>query len=197
MSEDIQKEPVRPPRADLPAGRPNPARLDSNGPAYPVTVRAAGLLWIVFGCLSLLGLGFLLLLCLGHQGTDPKDKEVSLHAFLALLTLIPLGLVGTEYLWISALVVQGAPADVGRIAFVSIIFGAASFFAAIESFRPGVLNGWYDWDAHVAVLNGIALLAAGVLALAGRRQYGLWREAQKDRGDREATDRKARRRLIQ
>ena len=61
MSDDIQKEPVSPRRAELPA-EPDSPPLDYEEPPYPAAVKAAGVIWIVFGCIVLVNLAVMLAL---------------------------------------------------------------------------------------------------------------------------------------
>ena len=61
MSEDIQREPVSP-RGRLAADEPDYPPLDYDEPPYPAPVKAAGVMWIVFGCMILLNMVAMLLL---------------------------------------------------------------------------------------------------------------------------------------
>ena len=99
------------------------------------------------------------------------------------------GLIGAVFIQEGVRGVRGTLRDTLGTGIASIAFGVLILaVAAIVVIAGGVLQGAF------AGMVGAMLVAAGVLALVGRGQYGVWRQWQKAQKDREAADRKARRR---
>lgn len=192
MSDDIQKEPVSPPRAEPSAEGPEYPDFDyGEEPEYPPLVKAAGVMWIVYGCLILLNMVAVLLLSFvlaSQMGGDVAAGAAGGAVCVALF----LGLIAAAFLFVGVQSVRGTARDTLGNAVGSIILGVLQFGGAALYGGMGQIV-----QAGVAAVAGGLLLIAGVLALMGRSDYRRWRQWQKARRDREAAERKARRRFVQ
>ena len=190
MSEDISKEPVPRRRPEPPEAGPDERDLDyGEGPPFPRTITVAGALLIVFGCLVLLNLLLSLALTFvlaGNAGGQAAGSFVAGGICGALFVV----LVGAVFIQEGVRGVRGTLRDTLGTGIASIAFGvlvlAAAAFTAIAG---GVVQGGF------AGLVGAMLVVAGILALVGRGEYRVWRQARKAQREREAADREAQRRF--
>jgi len=144
-------------------------------PPYPKTVVAAGVLWIIFGCLALLSL-LVLLVAAFVLVADVQGAAAAWGLLLsgAVWSAVPIGLIGAALIGAGSQSIRGTARDtlgsgIGSIILGLIYWGVAAIAVMVEWFIP----------AGVAGLVGALLLTAGVLALAGRSGYKLWRKAYK------------------
>ena len=194
MSEDIQKDPHPPSGTEPPGAPPDYAALDyEEEPRFPRTVTAAGVLWIVVGGLfGPLSAVFLVLIVVAEHGPKGPLEEMQKGCadfIFAVLLFLCAGLAAL-FLFVGIRCVRGTALDtlatgIGSLFFALLVCSSA----AGVTFLPGVVV--------YLLLCGTMLLAAGILALVGRSQYKLWRQAQEARRDRAAAERKARRQFVQ
>ncbi len=189
MSEDIQGGAV-PPRREA------PLEDDDYGPdsefltaaPFPGTVLAAGVIWIVYGCLVFLDL-VVVLLAIFAVAANAKGDAAGAVVAGTLCGLAFVGLIGAAFLFVGVQSVRGTARDtlgngVGSIILGLLGLGGVALYASLGQFIP----------AGGAAVGGGLLLTAGVLALVGRSPYKLWRMAQRDQQDREREERRAHRR---
>jgi hypothetical protein len=183
VSEDIQKEPI---------GRQKPEPLidDSDAqdlvyseePPYPSVVTAAGVLWITFGCLTILGMAMSFLsavIVAANKGGQAGAGAISGAACGSIIG----GLIAFLFIRVGIQNVRGAARDtlgngIGSILFALLPLAVAAYFASRGEFIEAGIEGM------VAAI----LLAAGILALAGRSQYKVWRKPQLARQKRDARE---------
>ncbi len=190
MSEDVSKEPLPPMRPEPPRWGPDDVdyRLGPEAP-YPATVKAAGVIWIVYGCLILLNLVVALLMAFAVMSQfGGRGAEVLMGGLMC--TMVVVGLIAVAFLFVGVQSVRGTARDtlgngVGSIILALLQFGGAAYYGL-------QLNNVVQ--AAVASVGGVLLLTAGVLALVGRSTYRDWKRAQWMQQDREAAERRARRR---
>jgi hypothetical protein len=190
MSEDISKEPLPPSRRKRSREEPEEDLDYEDEIAFPPMVKAAGVIWIVFGCiilLNLVALVFIVFLFAANQRNGPAAAGA---VGGGLCVAVIGGLFAAAFLYVGAQTARGTARDtvgnsVGSFVFALFNFGGAAVNAAGGGFVQAV----------VSALGGTLLLAAGVLALAGRSQYKLWRKEQARRLKQEAAERKAARRF--
>jgi hypothetical protein len=136
--------------------------------AYPVTVKAAGIVWIIFGTLILVNMLVLvvlmsLLAARAHAGAVAASG-VCVGLFL--------GAFGAAFILVGVQSVRGtAPGTLGN-GIGSIGFGLFNIVYGMTLADDGHLI-----QSGIALIGGAGLLAAGVLALVGRGQYMAWRRA--------------------
>jgi hypothetical protein len=189
MSDDIQKEPVSP-RGPLPAEGPDYPPLDYDEPPYPAVVKAAGVMWIVFGCMGLLNMAAMLLLTF-VLAANMKGANAGAAAGGGACVSVLVGLFGAAFLYVGVQSVRGTAAGTMGNGIGSLVFGLLNVGGTAVMALAGNIVG-----AAINGVGGVLLLTAGVLALAGGSQYKLWRKAQKARQDRETAERRARRRFV-
>jgi hypothetical protein len=138
------------------------------GPPYPGMVRAAGIIWIVFGGLILLNLGILLLMMfvLAQKGA----AEAAMVG--GVVGAVIVGLFGGVFIHVGVQSVAGTATDTLGNGIGSIIFALLNFAGAVAQAGNGNVIA-----AVVSFLCGGGLLAAGILALIGRADYKAWRRA--------------------
>jgi hypothetical protein len=137
----------------------------------PGTIMAAAVLWLVVGSLILLAALALLVLSLflGRVAETPFLGTAALPVLVIALLLL-LGLVGVVFLRHGVQTLRGTQRD--------------TLGAGIFSIVVGLLFGTNPVQGGLA---GLALIAAGILALVGRRDYLAWRQGR--RGGARASDR--------
>jgi hypothetical protein len=145
-------------------------------PAYPVPVTIAGIAWIVFGALILVNLMVFLLAMFGlaalGQGAE-KGAAIGGGACGGLI----LGLFGAVFLHVGVQSVRGTARDTLGNGIGSILFGLLNMGAGVLQVAGGQIL-----QAGLAFVPGAGLIAAGVLALVGRRDYKAWRRAVRNKG---------------
>jgi hypothetical protein len=193
MSEDAYGvEPPNPSRPEPPRWEPDDVDYDSGPePPYPPTVTTAGVIWIVYGCLMLLYSAASLILTFAYQAVNAKGQASGAeYAAGGLCGLTVIALFAAAFLFVGVQSVRGTANDtlgngIGSILFAGLYFGGAAVMIALGQVIP----------VAAPLLGGVLLLAAGVLALVGRGPYRQWRYAQRAQQQREAAERKARRRF--
>jgi hypothetical protein len=150
------------------------------GPPYPVVVKMAGIVWIVFG--SIIVLRTLIVLALVMAASAPAGGPVGGGAPRgavisgAVCLVVFVGLIAAAFIFVGVQSVRGtAPGTVGN-GIGSIVFGALNLFSVVTA----VLAKSYV-DAGLSFLFVAALIGAGVLALVGTSAYQEWRYFYKPR----------------
>ena len=140
-------------------------------PPYPAMLTAAGIVWIVFGCLILLTLA-LTLLVLGAAAGAQKEAAVGGAVCVGLV----MGLFGAVFIHVGYQSIRGTARDTLGNGIGSIVFG-------LLQFGSGAMNAKQQQLVASAsgFICGLGLLAAGILALAARSEYRAWRKALKAR----------------
>jgi hypothetical protein len=147
-------------------------------PAFPLTVYLAGLIWTIFGGLILVNAAVNLLLILAMAAAWSADAMGEIWP--AVVSMV----IGAAFVYVGLQTVRGQAKDtlvsgIGSMIFAVLNGGFGAFLLAgplaiAERARmvAAILGG-------VSLVGGIGLLAAGVLALVGRRGYKAWRLARK------------------
>lgn len=155
---------------------------DGAGVRFPMRVRIAGIIWIAFGALGLLGalIAIISSIVVGAQGPAPDFCAPACLTTIALVSLLS----GVQ-------TIRGTSVSIGGNAVASIGFGILISVMMAMMMTGGVFpqRGW-----SVVVLVGsiyflvaLSLVAAGVLALIGKSDYDKWREANGLNGPRRLT----------
>lgn len=149
--------------------------LRGEPPPLPGSVKAAGIIWIVFGGLVLLngGINVLLQLAVVPRGGPGAGGMVTGAVCGGLFV----ALIGGVFIHVGVQSLNGTAKDtlgngIGSIIFAALIGGLGLITLVVA----GVAGVW--WAVLAAVINllaGAGLLAAGVLALVGRDGYKRWR----------------------
>ncbi len=193
MSEEIQKGAL-PPRRERtpPEGGCGPESDFRLAPPYPPTLVAAGVSWIVCGCLLLL---YLLILWFrifvgGLHAGGRAPWDFGLDVCRGLFVTAFFGWFGGAFIFVGIQSVRGTARytlwdGIGSIVLGLLLIGggvAAALgrllIAGGVAVEPTPLTFLY---MGLASLGAVALLAAGVLALVSSGQYKLWRTAQEAR----------------
>lgn len=148
-------------------------------PAYPSSLRAAGIIWIIFGGLLLVNVAIILVA--SAVLAEGKDKEPALVG--GVCGGILAGLFGAAFIYVGVQSINGTAQDTLGNGIGSIIFGllnAAGF--AVQLGAGQILQ------AGIYGICAAGLITAGILALVGRDAYKTWRRAQKARRAREPLD---------
>lgn len=165
-------------------------RPGRDGPGFPTGVLAAGIIWIGFGVLGVVGTLFNLVTVGAQAAGGPQNPGAGAGGCCG-------GLVAIGFLVVGIQTVTGKAKDTsgnglgslglavlyGGVAIVVGAFGAAGALGPPPNNPPGPPNaGGLQADVWVvaAVLGFFALLlaVAGVLALSGRSAYRAWRRAE-------------------
>jgi len=145
-------------------------------PRFPASVRAAGIIWIVFGA-GIINVIPVLLRTFGIGLEADADKTAPIGPILQGLFQ---GVIGGFFLYEGIATCRGAlPSTVG-VAIGSFLF--ALVYVAFGIFEAAARQGYYLVLMFILVAG---LLVAGVLALAGRAQYDAWytaRRRQREKG---------------
>jgi hypothetical protein len=139
-----------------------------------MTVRIAAIVWMVFGSLVVLN-GFIILAVASRIGAGERHPAASALACGATVA----ALIGVAFIYVGVQTIRGTARDtlgngIGSIAFgiYALAFVAQTLVGAVQQGEvAGVING------VLGGINGIALLAAGILALVGRKDYKAWRQS--------------------
>jgi hypothetical protein len=197
MSEDISKEPLLPSRRKLPREPDDDLALDyEEMPPSPQMVKTAGVIWIVVGCMLLLNLVALLVISfvfaanMNGQAANVNGQAAAGVVGGLICVAFIVGLFGAAFLYVGNQTVRGTARDTIGNSIGSIVFALFQFAGAAGN---GISGRFVQ--SGVSAVGGTLLLTAGVLALAGRSQYKLWRKVQVARLKRETADRKAERRF--
>jgi hypothetical protein len=155
------------------------------GPRFPGTVYAAGVTWIIFGCLILINAVVNLGMSLsGVAGAPPQAPGGGAgQAAGGTCGAIFAALFGAAFLFVGVQSTQGKARDtlgngIGSI-IIGLLNGGAGTVMAIAGLALGGTGGLLLLVmGGISILGGLGLLVAGVLALAGREPYLAWRRAQ-------------------
>jgi len=155
------------------SGAPYPPSEESAVP-YPKTVQVAGAVWIIYGIVALVNLAFLILFIVGAGEEKPDADREAQKAAIALATCFGMfqALIGLVFIHVGIQSIRGTARDTLGNGIGSLLFGLINLAQGGRLGMAGdfVLAGFY-------FLFGVLLIGAGVLALAGRREYRQWREA--------------------
>lgn len=162
-----------------------------DAPRFPGGAIAAGIIWIAFGGLGLLGIGMNLLSFAVLQPQNAPPAGPPLAAMACVFGCF--GLIAGAFLYAGIQTVRGAARDTLGNAVGSIVLAVPAYgFAAMGVFMGAVgvggpagggappPNFMIAAGVMVAVVYGLAgttLLAAGVMALYARQSYLAWRAA--------------------
>jgi hypothetical protein len=187
--EDISREPTRRRRPRPPEDEPDNRGYDyEEAPPFPSLVKAAGLIWIIYGCLGLLNLVgqflFVFVLAANTPGAGTGTLVVG-----GGFGLVIGGLIAAAFIFVGVQSVRGTAQDTLGNGVGSIILGVLAFGIVILEVAFGQFLA-----AGMVVVAAIMLLTAGVLTLVGREDYRLWKRALRDQLKREREARRARRR---
>jgi hypothetical protein len=142
---------------------------------YPKTVQVAGAVWIIYGIVALVNLVFLIVFILLGAGEEKPgaDREAQ-KAAIALATCFGMfqALIGLVFIHVGLQSVRGTARDTLGNGTGSLLFGLINL---AQGGRVGMAGDFVL--AGFCFLFGVLLIGAGVLALAGRREYRQWREA--------------------
>jgi hypothetical protein len=145
---------------------------------FPGTVLTAGVLWIVFGALSVLGVLLLLALAFVVAGAPgPRPRGAEAEAAGVVCGLILGGLFGAAFIFVGVQTVRGTAKDTLGNGIGSIIFAALALLATIFNLAVGQVP-----QAVGNLITCVGLMVAGILALVGRADYRAWKQVH------EATD---------
>ena len=162
-----------------------PEPLSYDEARYPGTVFAAGVIWIVFGCLILLNALTNLVLTAGAgEGGGAADGAEATGRGCGIMFVV---IIGAVFIHVGVQSTRGTARDtlgnsIGSLVF-ALLIGAVGAFAFIGGLAAGG-NPRALVALIVGVLNLLAaggLLTAGVLAIVGREDYRAWRRTQQDR----------------
>jgi hypothetical protein len=141
--------------------------------AYPVLVRTAGIVWIVFGGLILLNMALTVaLLAVAAPAAGNQGGGLVAGGTCAVVLM---GLFGGVFIHVGVQSITGTARDTLGNGIGSIIFGLLNFGGGAARLLAGdPISGGLNFFA------GCGLLAAGVLALVGRADYRDWKRAHKN-----------------
>ncbi|WP_088254193.1 hypothetical protein [Fimbriiglobus ruber] len=165
-------------------------------PKFPIGVRVAGIIWIVFGSLGLLGVVVDVVL----SGVAAADGGPNTRGGGSVCCS---GLLSGLFLWLGIQTVRGTAKDtlwssIGSFVFSVIyaVLGIGALFAAmavnqINNQPPGpgragapamapIAGILFALLGVMALLLAVMMFAAGLLGLLGRSQYSLWREKKRN-----------------
>ena len=158
-----------------------PEVVQREPPGIPGSVRAAGIIWVVFGALILLSGALQILSQLVLAPPEARGAAITGSFCSALFVAF----VGGVFIHVGVQSLSGTAKDtlgngIGSIIFAAIIGGLTFVvLAAMVAVRPRGPAEGPVWAILIAViLNGLsalALLTAGVLALVGRNGYRAYR----------------------
>ena len=143
------------------------AEIVRDAPPFPKTVTVAGIAWIVFGALILLG-GIFFLIGL----TTTKRVDPAATGFIGVLATGLFILFGGVFIHVGEQSITGKARDTLGNGIGSIIFGVLNLLAGIGGAGSGQIP-----QAIVNFICGAGLLAAGTLVLIDRGGYVRWRRA--------------------
>ena len=153
MSDDIQKEPVRRRRA-----APPQEPLDDldvayeEEPPYPPLVKAAGIIWIVFGCIMLLNMAatFLLIMVVSANQEGPNAAgRAGVAAGGGVCVSAVIGLFAAAFLFVGVQSVRGTATGTMGNGIGSIVIGLLNF--------AGMAAVAITGNIAAAAINGLVL----------------------------------------
>jgi predicted Zn finger-like uncharacterized protein len=140
---------------------------------FPISVLVAGVIWVVYGGVLLLGT-----LELFSEGVKLVVHEDRQHAgpmrTIVVCVSVFVGAIAVAFIGMGVQSIRAASRDILWRSVVSIIFGVLGLLSAAAQLLMGnVLVG------IMGFIMGAGLILAGVLALQARYAYKRWRSAQK------------------
>jgi hypothetical protein len=160
----------------MPDHHDEPKPLPADDVAFPVAVRAAGIVWIIFGCLILLNAAVNFLLTAGAAAAGaPQVAGGTCGLLLAVL-------FGAVFIHVGIQSVRGTAKDtlgngIGSIVIGALNMGIGGVLMAAGLAAPGTASLIAVVGGGISILGGCGLIGAGILALAGRSAYRSWRHA--------------------
>lgn len=143
-------------------------------PKFPGVMMAAGIIWIIVGGLSLVGMLAVVISALVRgQDAWAAFQRLPYTPFLPMAVFFD-----TMLLLYGVQTVRGTPANTLGYGVMSIVIGLM-FGSQSLVFQNGGVGGWL-------ALVGLALLVAGILALVGRSDYKTWCKAHAARASKPA-----------
>jgi hypothetical protein len=144
-------------------------------PPFPVLVRAAGIIWIVFGGLLLINL-LLFLAVIGAVAVGGPKEAGAAAAAGGVCGAAIIGLFAAAFIFVGVQSIKGTARDtlgnsIGSIVFALLNLGGGILQASAGQYLTGIIS----------FLAGAGLLVAGILALVARSDYRAWRKAQRAR----------------
>jgi hypothetical protein len=161
-------EPVEP----LPVGgweEPVPV----SAPPFPGIVRAAGIIWIVFGGLILLN--FILVMALVLVFAPPEARGAAVG--VAMCVGVFVGLIGGVFIFVGVQTVTGSARDTLGNGIGSIIFSVLVSGSGVSVLQRGGASTGDLIAAGINLLAAGGLMAAGIMVLIGRDQYRTWKRS--------------------
>jgi hypothetical protein len=156
---------------------------------YPRSVWAAGVIWIIFGGLILLGAAVNLVVTVALKPAQAVGQagDANPGSFCGILFGV---FVGAVFVHVGVQSVNGTAKDTLGNGIGSLIFallyagvGALLLVGALALGGPAAIV--LVVIGAVNILSGLGLLTGGVLALMGRSDYKAWRRGQKARSRRD------------
>jgi hypothetical protein len=155
--------------------------------SFPAVVRAAGIIWIVIGCILVLNAGLIVVQAGTAAAGAPRDAGPT--AAGGACSAILVGLFAAAFIFVGVQSINGTARDTLGNAIGSLVFGVLNMgwgvvvagFGAMLSGRQGDMSVVAVLLGGIGMVAGGALTVAGILALVGRGQYRAWRQAQKAR----------------
>ena len=177
----------------MPGDYGEPVQMRENQPAYPVAVRIAAGVWIVFGAVIPLNVvNGLVSRLISSVNADVAQKHAGEIVVGFAVYLIPIVVFGIAFIFVGYQTLKGSAKDTRSNGFGSLVFGliilacggAALALTGNPSVpQPVAAAALRVIAAGIYLLSGIALLGAGVLALVGRQEYKAWRNWNKRRAE--------------
>ncbi len=139
-------------------------------------MRAAGIIWTIFGGLILLNFAILaLILLVLAPAAPPGTRGAAIGATMCLGAF--LGLIGGVFILVGIQTITGSARDTLGNGIGSIIFSLLIGGSGLVTLVGGRGEAANLIGGAINVLAGAGLMAAGVMALIGRDQYRAWRQA--------------------
>jgi hypothetical protein len=148
---------------------------ESKPRGVPGMVIAAGITWILFGTLSLLGSVFQVVVHLNAPPAHPMDEGAPLRTMGGIITGTFGGLIGGVFLFVGVQSIRGSARDVLGNAIGSLIFGLLLTLVGIFGVLSNAVGGKFVAFAYFFL--ALTLYAAGVLALVARPGYLAFRKS--------------------
>jgi hypothetical protein len=148
---------------------------------FPVGVRVAGIIWIVFGALGLIGQAILLVVNMGQPAAAQGGGGPVGSPFAGVGCGV---LFALAFLFVGIQTVKGTAKStlgngIGSIIFAVLYLICGAVLMAGSGFVPAGANTTLLIVMGVIIIvQGLALLTAGALALMGKSAYEEWRVAQ-------------------
>jgi hypothetical protein len=162
-----------------------PGNSTESAPEYPILVRAAAILWILFGTVIPLDVLLGLSTFLFDEYSAVVLREHSAEVALGFACLFgPALIFGTAFIFVGYQTLKGSAKDsrsngIGSFAFGLIVLacGVSALLSKSDPARPApeAATALRLIAVAICVLAGMALLTAGVLAIRGSVDYKTWR----------------------